>query len=220
MFSSQNINLPNVNKIMNTRWLGRFRITQLNYQHNNYTLDLSSNFDLRHIHNTFHIGLLKPYRENNQQVFPEGHYAEPGPVKDDRYEVEKAVNFRFSHPARDPLYEIRWKGYLPSDDHWIHANELDDDIKFRFWQEEDLKPTIQRRRCHRGRSGPRKRSETLSEIQGEREKVMQSVMRTSAVRFEEPLADQLCNLFMRSYRSNLGPESYRKRSENILSGEV
>ena len=119
-------------------------------------------------------------------------------MNDHRYEVEKAVNFKFSHPARDPLYQIRWKGYMSSDDQWIHADEIDDEIKFGFWQEEDLKPTFQRRMCHRARTGPRKRSETLSEIQGEREKVMQSIIGTSAVRFEEPLADQLFNLFMRN----------------------
>ena len=89
-------------------------------------------------------------------------------------------------------------GYLPSDDQRIHADEIDDDVKFRFWQEEDLKPTLQRRRYYRGRPGPRKRSETLVEIGGEREKVMQTIMRTSAVRFEEPLADQLFNMCMRN----------------------
>ena len=119
-------------------------------------------------------------------------------MKDDRYEVKKAVNFKFSHPARYPLYQIRCNGYLPSDDQWIHADEIDAEVKFRFWQEENLRPTFQRRRCHRGRPGPRKRSETLSEIQGEREKVMQSIIRTSAARFEEPLADQLFNLCIRN----------------------
>ena len=198
MLSSQNINLPNVNKKMRPRGSGPFPITQVNYQRNNYTLDLSSNFEIRHIHNTFHIGLLKPYHENNQLVFPERHHAEPGPVQADRYEVEKAVNFRSSYPARDPLSQIRWKGYLPSDDQWIQADEIDDDFKFRFWQEDNLKPTFQRRRCHRGRPGPRKRNETLSEIQGERDKVMQTIMRTSAVRFEQALADQLFNMFMRN----------------------
>ena len=49
---------------------------------------------------------------------------------------------------------------------------------------------------------------------------MQSIMRTAAVRFEEPIADQLCNLFMIEWRYNTGPESHRKRSENISSGEV
>ena len=197
MLSSHNINLPNVNKKMKLRWLGPFPITQVNYPRNNYTIDLSSNFDLRQIHNTSHISLLELYRENNQEAFPLRHHAKPGPVKDDRYEVEKPVNFKFSHPARDPLYQIRWKGYLPSDDQWIHADEIDAEVKFRFRQEENLKPTFQRRRCHRGLPGPRKRSARLSDIPGERDRVIQSILRTSVVRFEEPLADQLFNLFMR-----------------------
>ena len=58
MLSSQNINLPNVNTKMKPWWLGPFPITQVNYSRNNYTLNLDSNFDLRHMHNTFHIGLL------------------------------------------------------------------------------------------------------------------------------------------------------------------
>ena len=62
MLSSQNINLPNVEKKRKPSWLGPFPITQVDCQHNNYTLDLSSDADLRHIHKTFHIGLLKPYR--------------------------------------------------------------------------------------------------------------------------------------------------------------
>ena len=107
MLSSQNINLPNVNKKMKPRWLGPFPITQVNYNRNNYTLNLDRNFDRGHIHNTFYMGLLEPYREYTQHVFSKRHYAEPGPGTDDRYEVEKAVNFRFSHTGRDPLYQIR-----------------------------------------------------------------------------------------------------------------
>ena len=194
MLSSQNVNLPNVNNKMKPRQLGPFQITNVNYQGNNYTLELTRNFDLHHIHNTFHIGLWQSYRENNQEVFPQRHYAPPGLVTDDRYEVEKAVIFRFSHPAREPLQQIRWKGYLPSDDRWIHNDKIAEEVKFRFWQAEDLKPTFQRRRCHRGRSESRKRSETLSNMQVERDRVMQSIMITSSMQLVELLADQLFNL--------------------------
>ena len=158
MLSSHNINLPNVNKQMIPRWLGLLPITQVNKQRNNYTLDLSNNPNLRHIHKTFDIGVLKHYCDHNCHGFPQHHYREPGPVKHDRYEVEKAVNFRFSHAAREPLYQIRCKGYLPSQNRCIYSNEIDQQVKSRFWQEEHLKPTFQRRRCHRGRPGPRKRS--------------------------------------------------------------
>ena len=140
------------------RWLGPFPITQVYDQRNNYTLDLTSNTDLRQIHKTFHMGLLKPYRENNLQELPQRYYSEPGPMKDDRYEVENVVNFRFSHSAREPLHQIRCDEYLPGQDQWIHRDEIDAEVKFKFWQGEDLKPTLQGRRYHRGRTGPRKRS--------------------------------------------------------------
>ena len=99
---------------MKPRWLGQFPITQVNYQDNNYTLDLSRNAELCHIHKTLPIELLKPYRENDQQEFLQHHHSEPGPVMDDRYKVEMAVNIRFSYAARGPLYHIRWKEFLPS----------------------------------------------------------------------------------------------------------
>ena len=110
-------------------------------------------------------------------------------MKDDRYEVEKAVNLMFSHLAREPLYQIRWKGYLPSQDQRIHGDEIEEEVKFRFWQQEDLKPTLQRNSYHRGGTGPRKRNEALSKIQEERDRVMQGIMRTFTVRLEEPVAD-------------------------------
>ena len=182
---------------MKPRWLVPFRITQVNYQRNNYTLDLSSNSDLRHIHKTSHIGLLKPHRENHQDQFPQRHYNQSGRVKDDRYEVEKVVNFRSSHAAREPLYQIGWKPNLTSQDQWIHRNKIDEEVKFRFWQEEYLKPTLQRRRYHRGRPERRKRSDTHAEIQGERDRVMTGIIRTTTVQFEEPVADQVLNLFIK-----------------------
>ena len=87
MLSLQNINLPNVNKKMKTRRLGPFPITQVNYQCNNYTLDLSSNSHLRNIYKSFNIGLLKSYHENTYHEFHLRHCSEPAPVKVARYDV-------------------------------------------------------------------------------------------------------------------------------------
>ena len=132
MLSSQNINLPNVNNKMKPRWLGPFPITQVNYQGHNYILDLSSNADLRQIHKTCQIGLRKLYRENNQQEFPQRHNSAPGPSKVDMYEVEKAVDFRFSHSVRQPIDQIAWNAYLPSQDKWIDRDEIDEEVEFRL----------------------------------------------------------------------------------------
>ena len=138
MWSWWNINLPNVNKKMKPRWLGPVPIAQANYQRNNYPVKLSSNYELHDIHKTFHIAPLKPNRKNNFHEFPQRHYSESGPMKDVRSEVEKAVNFRFSHLQREPLYQIRWKGYLLRQDQAIHSAETDVEVKFRLWQEADL----------------------------------------------------------------------------------
>ena len=107
--------LANVNNKMKSRWLWPFPITQVNYYRNNYTVDVNSSYQLRHIHNTGPIVLFEPYHKNDHQGFPQCHYAETGPVKDDMYEVEKAIKFRFSHLLTDLLNQIIWKTYLPSD---------------------------------------------------------------------------------------------------------
>ena len=107
LWSSENIRLPNVNNKMKLRWLAPFPITQVNYHHNGYTLDLSRNLYLVHINKTFHMGLQNPYGANQNQEFLHSYYCECVPVKADRYEVENAVDFMFLDPAREPLYHIR-----------------------------------------------------------------------------------------------------------------
>ena len=86
---------------MKPRWLGPSPISQVNYQCNNYTCDLRRNAELRHIHKIFHIGLLKPYWQNNQLQLTQRDYRELGPVKDDRYEVKKAVNLGSVTPEKN-----------------------------------------------------------------------------------------------------------------------
>ena len=139
---------------------------------------------------TFHIGLRKPCRENNVHEFVLCHYMEPGRVKHCTWEVQKTVSFRFRHTARQALSQIRWNGYQPSHDLYIHRDEIDAEVKFRFRQHKDLKPAFYRSGCHRGRTGPRQWTETLHAIQESRERVTQRIMRTSVVQLEELLADQ------------------------------
>ena len=79
----------------------------------------------------------------------------------------------------------------------MHGDVIDEEVKFRFCQGADLKPTFQRRRYHCGRPRPKKRSGTLGESRVERDCVMQCIMRTSAVWFKEPVADQWFNLFVK-----------------------
>ena len=122
---------------MNARCLEPFPITQVNYPRNKYTHDVSSHADLRHINKTSHMGRLKPYDANNQHEVPQGPYNEPGPGRNNRYEVEKPIYFSFSRTWREPLYHMKWKEYLVRQHQWIHSDEIDEEVKLRFGKKEN-----------------------------------------------------------------------------------
>ena len=54
---------------MKARVLVPFPIMQVNYQYDNYTFELCTNFDLDHIPYCLHIGLRNVYRENTMHRF-------------------------------------------------------------------------------------------------------------------------------------------------------
>ena len=113
----------------------------------------------------------------------------PGRVEDCTCEVKKTVSFSFSHTAREPLSQIRWNGYLPSQALYVYRDDIAEEVKFRFLQDEDLQAAVLRSRYHRGHTGPRQRTDSLCMIQEQGEGVMQRIIRTSAVGFDELLAD-------------------------------
>jgi hypothetical protein len=93
------------------RYIGPFSITK-SIRGVSYTLDLPKGLK---IHPTFHISLLRLYREDPAYLFK----APPLPevIEGDlEYEVEKLLNHRRMGDSLEFL--IRWKGYQPCDDTW------------------------------------------------------------------------------------------------------
>ena len=48
---------------------------------------------------------------NNDEKFPTRNLHKPGPVEDDRWQVEQVLKFRFKPVTKQPQYEVKWKGY-------------------------------------------------------------------------------------------------------------
>ena len=93
LFSTKNINVENVSHQMKHFWIGPFTILLANYKCNNNSLDLSSDLSLNLIYNTFHSSNLKSYVNNNPTLFPQRQLEKPGPVSQDRYKVEKVIEY-------------------------------------------------------------------------------------------------------------------------------
>jgi hypothetical protein len=93
------------------RYIGPFTIKK-SINGVSYTLDLPKGLE---IHPTFHISLLRLYREDPNYLFK----APPLPEVIEgqlEYEVDKLVNHRRVGDTLEFL--VRWKGYTPSDDTW------------------------------------------------------------------------------------------------------
>ena len=97
-------------------WMGPFTILLANYKRNNYSLDLSSDPSLNLIYHTFHVSKVKPYVNNNSILFPQRQLEKPGPVSEDRYEVEKVMEYHKAPRTGIPQYKVRWLRYLLQDD--------------------------------------------------------------------------------------------------------
>ena len=94
LLSTKNINIKKESPKMKPLWIGLFTILSANYNRNNCSLDLSSDPCLNLIYNTFHISKIKPYVNNNSTLVAQCQLEKPGPVSQDRYEVEKVIEYR------------------------------------------------------------------------------------------------------------------------------
>ncbi|CAI7865983.1 unnamed protein product, partial [Closterium sp. NIES-54] len=72
------------------------------------------------LHNAFHVQLLKPYKDPNQQF--QGRQLPPPPpvlVQDEpEYEVERVLTHR-RRGGKTLEFLLCWKGYDPTEDSWV-----------------------------------------------------------------------------------------------------
>ena len=69
--STQNLNLPKgrVQKLT-PRYIGPYRVTRVNLESSNVTLELPPELEGRRIHPTFHTNLVRPHHPNDEELFP------------------------------------------------------------------------------------------------------------------------------------------------------
>ena len=93
LLSTKNIKFKNISPKIKLVWIGPLTILSATDNRNNYSLDLSSDPSLNLTYNTFHISKVKPCVNNNSILFLQRQIKKQWPVSQDRYEVEKVIEY-------------------------------------------------------------------------------------------------------------------------------
>src|SRR5205807_5080353 len=105
----------------------------------------------------------------------------PGPVKEDRYEVEKLLEYITQPGADIPQSLVKWSGWRNTQSTWEKADQIDDSLKREFWLNGSKKATYRKRQVGSKAMDKRKtRKETIEMINKERTKVLQTPVTTSS----------------------------------------
>ena len=117
LLSSKTLYLAGTKKLR-ARYVGRFRVME-RIGRTAYRFDLEGRF--KQVHNVFHVSYLKKHTPGGSSTTP------PEPIQvdgEDYFEVEALLKHRSW--GNSWWYLVRWLGYGPEHDEWIHETELAD----------------------------------------------------------------------------------------------
>ncbi|CAI5485838.1 unnamed protein product [Closterium sp. Naga37s-1] len=121
LLDTRNLNLSHLPSKLRPRFCGPF-LVEAQVTPVTFRLRLP---DAWKLHNAFHVQLLKPYKDPNQQF--QGRQLPPPPpvlVQDEtEYEIERVLSHR-RRGGRTLEFLIRWKGYDPTEDSWVAEADM------------------------------------------------------------------------------------------------
>src|SRR6266403_3665549 len=82
----------------------------------------------------FHTSEIQPFRENNNERFPDRALHPPNPISSNGQNeifIDRIVDER--KRGRGKQYRVRWQGEGPEGDKWLPASELEDCKALKVW---------------------------------------------------------------------------------------
>ena len=123
---------------------GPYPIIKTNKKHSTVTLALPKD---SHHFPIFHTSEVKPFQENNDDLFLSQALHPPNPITingTQEFFMDKIMNKQRRGQRRQ--YLVRWRGEGPEGDMWLSAEELEDCMALNVWLE---KKTGQRPQEHK-----------------------------------------------------------------------
>ena len=115
---------------LEAHWRGPFPVLEYDEFTQNYTVKMDSRIYRRDTA-VFHCSVVKPYQENNDQLFPGRANTKPAPIpinEEPEWEVEAILDYRVRYGRGQFL--VKWKDYPASENSWEpieglkHAEEM------------------------------------------------------------------------------------------------
>lgn len=120
------------------RYDGPYKILATNERHSTVTLELPNS---AHSFPVFHTSEVRPYKDNDDHLFPGRAKRPPTPVTingEQEFFIDKIVDERTRNNKKQ--YRVRWQGERPEDDKWLPTSELEDCEALDDWQARKTKP--------------------------------------------------------------------------------
>ncbi|CAI7782374.1 unnamed protein product [Closterium sp. NIES-53] len=121
LLDMRNLNLSHLPSKLRPRFCGPF-LVEAQVTPVTFRLRLPATWKL---HNAFHVQLLKPYKDPNQQF--QGRQLPPPPpvlIQDEpEYEVERVLTHR-RRGGNTLEILLRWKGYDPTEESWVAEADM------------------------------------------------------------------------------------------------
>ena len=188
MLSTKNLPVDNftLSKLSPT-WTGPFKVLEYNPENQNVTLYVSDFPDLSNISNKFHTSLLKHFTPNDDIHFTERKRNVPGPVTEDRWEVEQVLEFRSQHKTGKPQYNVSWKGWPTKYNQLLFTADIDKDLIQQFWLHGSKTATYTTRKFHKSPPYRKSRQETLYMFNKERTSALRGIEEEKEAEQEQPV---------------------------------
>ena len=125
------------------RFDGPYVITAANEKHSTVTLNLPNS---PHIFPVFHTSEVRPFKENDDALFPGRTLKPPAPITlngEEEFFIEKIVDER--RQGKQLQYRVRWQGEGPEGDKWLPASEVEDCEALDIWLAHKTSQTTDRR---------------------------------------------------------------------------
>jgi hypothetical protein len=108
---------------------GPFTIKNTDQRHSTVILDLPNS---PNIFPVFHSSEIRPFIENDDNLFPSRALIPPNPITiDGQFFIDKIVDQR--KKGKKTLYHVRWQGEGPEGDKWLPEEELADCEALDLW---------------------------------------------------------------------------------------